>query len=293
MTAISSGVNESRSTNRRTRAEMRELREAIYNITKEIQPATVRQVYYQLVSQGLIEKTESAYRNIVIRLLTAMRRERIIPFKWISDNTRWMRKPRTYSSLAHMLEESQEFYRRDLWHDQDVYVEIWLEKEALAGVIYDVTAEWDVPLMVTRGYPSLSYLHTAGEAIADQGKSTYIYYLGDYDPSGLDIARTVERGIREFAPEAEVEFNRIAVTEKQIEIWRLPTRPTKMTDTRSKYFRGESVEVDAMPPRLLRSLVKRSIEQHVNRWRFDQLRLTEAAEHETLNRIVCNLGVVQ
>src|SRR6202023_1926847 len=115
-----------------------------------------------------------------------------------------MRKPRTYASLRGMLELTKETYRRAVWSNQDAYVEVWLEKDALAGVLYKETAPWDVPLMVTRGYPSVSYLHEAAEIIADQGKPTFIYYFGDHDPSGHDITRVTEAGLREFAPDADI-----------------------------------------------------------------------------------------
>jgi hypothetical protein len=149
---------------------MQVIRQAIGDVLEEIQPATVRQTFYQLVSRGVIEKTEQAYKSTVVRLLGEMRRANKIPFDWIADNTRWMRKPTTYSSLNDMLKRSAEFYRRALWDRSKVYVEIWLEKDALAGVLYDVTAEWDVPLMVTRGYASISYLHGAAEAIQARRK---------------------------------------------------------------------------------------------------------------------------
>jgi hypothetical protein len=149
----------------------------------------------------VIDKTEAAYKNLD-RNLSLMRRAREIPFDWLADNTRWMRKPTSYESLADMLNEQTQFYRRTLWSNQADYVEIWLEKDALSGVLYTVTAEFDVPLMVTRGYPSLSFLHAAADAIANQGKPTHLYYFGDYDPSGVDITRAMEEGIREFAPEA-------------------------------------------------------------------------------------------
>ncbi|HTF68377.1 MAG TPA: hypothetical protein VK638_37435, partial [Edaphobacter sp.] len=154
---------------RRTSAAMDDLRGAIFLVLKAENPMTVRQAYYQLVSRGAIDKTEAEYKS-VIRLLTEMRRSHNIPFAWIADSTRWMRKPRTYDSMEQMLSISQQTYRRSIWNDQDAYVEIWLEKDALAGVLLSETAEWDVPLMVTRGYPSISYLHNAAEAISVQGK---------------------------------------------------------------------------------------------------------------------------
>jgi hypothetical protein len=260
---------------------MQAIRGAIREVLARIQPATVRQTFYQLVSRGVIAKTEQEYKQTVVRLLGELRRTGEIPFDWIADNTRWMRKPTTYRSLSDMLDRSTEFYRRALWDTSDVYVEIWLEKDALAGVLYDVTAEWDVPLMVTRGYASISYLHGAAEAIESKGKRAYLYYFGDFDPSGVDITRAVEEGIREFAPDADIEFVRVAVTEQQILEMNLPTRPTKASDSRSRNFEGESVEVDAIDPDALRGLVRQAIEQHIDQAEFERLQAIEEQERRT------------
>lgn len=113
---------------RRTRSQMERLREETYNVLSEIQPATVRPTFYQLVSRGIVDKTEGEYKHTVVPLLTKMRLSGEIPFNWIADNTRWMRKPRTYSSLHDMLELTKRTYRRALWNDQTAYVEIWLER---------------------------------------------------------------------------------------------------------------------------------------------------------------------
>lgn len=275
---------------RRSRSDMEAIKQAIHQALAETHPATVRQTFYQLVSRGAIAKTETEYKSTVVRLLTAMRRSGEIPFGWIADNTRWMRKPSSYSSLTDMLAESQRFYRRALWDDQDAYVEIWLEKDALSGVLYDVTAEFDVPLMVTRGYPSISYLYEAAEAIAETEKPAYLYYFGDYDPSGCDITRAVESGIREFAPEAEIHFERVSVTREQIAAWSLPSRPTKLSDTRSEGFDGDSVEVDSIPPATLRELVRDAITRHIDPRQMAASMAIEAEERDTLRRIIRNLG---
>ena len=250
---------------------------------------TVRQLFYQLVTSSTISKTETSYKNIVVRLLGLMRRDGDLPFSWIADNTRWMRKPRTYSSLEQALDNTVRTYRRSLWDQQDAYVEIWLEKDALSGVLYDVTAEWDVPLMVTRGYPSLSYLHVAAETIADEDRPCFIYYFGDHDPSGVDIPRKVEADLRTFAPDADLSFERVAVTPEQIEEWKLPTRPTKKTDTRARHFEGESVEVDAIPPAQLRTICRGCVEQHIDVRALEQTQLVEQAERDTLRTILDNL----
>ncbi|MCX7428735.1 MAG: hypothetical protein NTW96_24300 [Planctomycetia bacterium] len=251
----------------------------------EENPMTVRQVFYRLVSMRVIDKTEAEYQTVV-RLLGMMRRAGEIPYSWIADATRWMRKPRTHGSLDSMLRLTAGTYRRALWDDQNVYVEVWLEKDALAGVLYDVTAEWDVPLMVTRGYPSLSFLHTAAEQIRDEDRPCYLYYFGDLDPSGVDIPRRVERDIRQFAPDVEIHFERVAVTREQVEEFDLPTRPTKKSDTRSRSFKGESVEADALPPAILRKMVSDCITQHIDADTLERTRRVEEAERDTLALIV-------
>ena len=144
---------------------------------------------------------------------------------------------------------------------------------------------WDVPLLVTRGYASLSYLHEAAEAIAAQCKPAYLYYFGDHDPSGVDIPRNVERRLREFAPDAEIHFERVAVTPEQVLEWKLPTRPTKATDTRAKSFEGESVEVDAIPPAMLRQLTRDCIVRHVDAHTVTAIMAAEESERDLLTVI--------
>jgi len=271
---------------RRTKGQIEGLCELIEIRLSNDHPMTVRQLFYRLVSEGVIDKTETEYKNVVVRLLGQLRRQEKIPFSWIADNTRWMRKPCSYNSLEDALRRTAEHYRRDLWAAQDAYVEVWLEKEALAGVVYPETAQWDVPLMVTRGYPSLSFVHAAAEIIDDTGKPAYIYYFGDRDPSGVDISRHVEERLRELAPAAEIHFERVAIEPWQIGEWNLPTRPTKKTDTRAKKFKGESVELDALPPDILRGLVRRSIINHLDADLVGATERIEEAERATLEGMI-------
>ncbi len=271
---------------RRSRGEIDAIKEAIYDALMEDAPMTVRQVFYRLVSTGVIGKTEGEYKSTVVRLLTRMRLSGEIPFSWIADNTRWMRKPRTWSSLESMLQRTAEAYRRDVWDNQDVYVEVWTEKDAIAGILSQVTMEWDVPLMVVRGFSSITFLHSAAESIAATGKPAYLYYFGDYDPSGLVIPQKVEQRLREFAPYADIEFVRVAVNEEQIASMNLPTRPTKKTDSRAKNFIGESVEVDAIPPKVLRGIVEECITQHVDDSAYSVLLAAEESEKASLMNLI-------
>jgi hypothetical protein len=265
---------------------MGEIRRAIYDVAAASRPATVRQLFYRLVSAGAIRKTETEYKATVIRLLADLRRDGTIPFNWIADNTRWMRKPTSFSGIRQILNSAAATYRRDLWAHQDAYVEIWCEKEALAGVIYAVTGAWDVPLMVTRGYPSLTFLHSAAEAINAERRACYLYYLGDWDPSGVDISRVVEEQILEMAPLADVTFERLAVTPEQVAALGLPTRPTKASDSRSRRFEGESVEVDAIEPQVLREMVGGAIERHVDPGEWRRIKAIEREEQAALAEFV-------
>ena len=259
---------------RRTKSDVKSLELAIYSLLRFEHPMTLRQLFYRLVSAGEIEKSEREYKAIGHRL-TLMRRSGAVPYSWMADSTRWMRKPETYTGVEHALEQTARYYRRALWHDQEAYVEVWCEKEALAGVLVEETDRYDVPLMVTRGYPSLTYLYSAAETISYQDRPAYLYYFGDHDPSGVDIPKMVHGNIREMAPDAEIHFQRVAVNVEQIAGLGLPTRPTKKTDTRAKTFKGESVEVDAIPPLVLREMVRDCIEQHLP---TDALAINEAAE---------------
>lgn len=260
---------------RRSKAEIATIDTAIHRMLFEEHPMTLRQLFYRLVSAGVVDKTEGEYKATVGRRLLHLRRDGAVPHSWVADSTRWMRKPRSYAGLRDVLEQTLDSYRRNIWSDQQDYVEVWLEKDALAGVLLDVTARWDVPLMVSKGYSSETYLYEAAQVIIETRKPAYLYYFGDWDPSGADISRVVEKSLRRLAPDAEIHFERVAVNLEQIAEWNLPTRPTKKTDSRSAKFAGESVEVDAIPSAQLRALVSTVIEQHID---GDVLRSTQYME---------------
>jgi hypothetical protein len=274
---------------RATRIELQARRDDLFAIVAEQRPMTVRQVFYAATVRGVVEKTERGYRKVQDDLVD-MRETGALPYSWLADSTRWMRKPRSYGSMAEALAETARLYRRDLWVDAGQRVEVWLEKDALAGVVYDVTDAFDVPLMVTRGYASLSFLHSAAMAIAASGVPSFIYHLGDFDPSGVDAARAVCEKLLKLAPQADIIFERLAVTEQQIATMRLPTRPTKESDSRSRGFGAISVELDAIEAQTLRTLVQAAIERHLPAYKLEQLQMVEADERRLLRDLV---GMVQ
>jgi hypothetical protein len=262
---------------RATAAEVEARRAALLAIVAEQHPMTVRQVFSAATVRGIIEKTERGYDKVQSDL-TELRGAGTLPYEWLADSTRTTRKSRSYGGMAEALRETARLYRRDLWADAGHRVQVWLEKDALANVVVGVTNALDVPLAVTRGYASLSFLHTQATAIAASGVPTFIYHLGDFDPSGVDAARSVHESLRRFAPKAEIVFERLAVTEEQIAEMRLPTRPTKASDSRSRSFGAISVELDAIEPQVLRGIVRTAIERHVTEDCLEQVRQVEADE---------------
>jgi len=190
---------------RATKAEVERRRESLHEIVSAMKPMTVRQVFYQATVRSIVEKTEAGYNKVQTDLVL-LRKAGILPYGWLADNTRWQRKPRTFGSVEHALQYTARLYRKALWADVGAYAEIWLEKDALSGVVYPITSTFDVPLMVARGYASLSFLHSAAEYINELDVPTYIYHLGDFDPSGVNAGQKIEATLRALAPRAEIHF---------------------------------------------------------------------------------------
>ena len=303
---------------RRTNAELAAVDDAIVQAVDLEHPITLRGVFYRVVSAGAVEKTEHGYR-LVGRELLKLRRAGGIRYDWITDGTRWINKPDSYEDLDQMLEDAAASYRRALWRSQAAEVQIYSEKDAISGVVLPVTHRWDVPLGIVRGYSSESFAWSVAQSIieaAERGKDTYVYQLGDHDPSGIDAWRAFRKTVSGFLMEeyrdmrariarshpeadfgeevpedhdsaesvctfvvggkvAQAHFDRLAVTEDQVYELGLPTRPTKQTDTRSRSFEGGSVEVDAIPPTVLREIVEDAITEHID---AEALRLTGIAE---------------
>jgi hypothetical protein len=263
----------------------------MYEILRDDHPLTIRHVFYRMSNDlRLINKTEAEYDNVVVRLLGKMREDGRIPFRWITDNTRWMIKDAAFHSARDAIERIQASYRQSLWDEQDVYVEVWTEKDAIAGFLSRITKPWDVPLMVVRGYSSKSFLYSCARDIEAIAKPAYLSYFGDWDPSGVHIPQHIEDSLRRYAPEAEIHFERVAVTPEQVEAWQLPTRPTKSSDSRARRFVGESVEIDALPSQRLLDLAERCITRHIDHDVLRNTRRIESLERQTLGNIISQWG---
>ncbi|NKX43594.1 hypothetical protein [Roseicyclus persicicus] len=251
-------------------------------------PVTVRGLFYAATTARMpgIEKSELGYAKVQSQVLK-LRREGRMPYNAIADATRYMRKPRTFDGVEDALQSTAQLYRKALWAEAGEEVEIWVEKSALAGVLYPVTAEYDVPLMPTGGYTSETFAHEAVDRMRRTERTLVIYSLYDFDRSGKDAELSLQEKVERFGAEygVPVEFNSLGLSFEQVQAMDLPTRPAKrktVADQRWPY--SFAAELDAIPPHTLREMVRDAIEDHLPRWRLDQLKRIEAEERALMMR---------
>lgn len=226
---------------------------------------TLRQLYYQLVSRDIIPNIQSEYAKLST-LLTEARMYGLIDWDFIEDRIRVPKMAGEWDDINELVGAAISQYRRDRWNDQENYVEVWVEKDALAGVLEPITRKYHVHLMVNRGYSSATAMHDASLrfiAAENEGKKTFILYLGDHDPSGMDMVRDIKDRMETF--QSSVEVKRIALNMEQIESFNPPPNPAKLTDPRAdKYieeFGNTSWELDALSPKDLNKLLDEKIRE--------------------------------
>ena len=276
---------------RRTRDQMDNFLAAILGILAgEEGQITIRHLFYRAtvsVGLGVIPKVENAYQQL-IQHLSKWRRSGDIKWNAFADSTRWHIQSPTFDSMDDALANTVATYRRNLWQAQKFYVEVWCEKDAVAGILAKAADPFGVPIFVARGFASLSSLYNAANTFRDwsqAGKKCMVYHFGDFDPSGVAAGESMLRSFRDDF-KVDVEFIRAAVTRKQILQLKLPTRPVKTSDTRAaKWTGGECVELDSMPPAEIRKLVESCITRHIEPHQWAQTQAIEKAERETLRSL--------
>ena len=275
---------------RATKAEMAERAAFLIDYAERHGPVTVRQLFYAATVHNVpgVEKTEGGYDKVQAQVL-ALRRARAMPYSCIADATRYMHKPDTWTGIDAALRETARFYRKSLWADSQERVEIWLEKTALAGVLYPVTAEYDVPLMPTIGFTSETFAFGAVQNVIGTGKTLVIYSMYDFDRSGKDAEASLKEKVQRFGAEyeVEVEFHPLALTLEQVNGLSLPTRPPKKKSAADKRWPHDfAAELDAIPPDTLRDMVRGAIERHLPAHELAHLKRVERAERETLLQFI-------
>jgi len=229
---------------------------------------TLRQLYYQLVSTNLIPNEEKEYKKLS-SLLVKGRMGGVVDWDAIEDRLRQPYLPYHVAGIDDAIQDTIQQYRLDRMKDQRVYLELWVEKDALSGVLRDITSVYHINLVINRGYSSCSAMYEALErfrrAMAFQ-KEIVILYLGDHDPSGLDMIRDIRDRMAEFGIPFEVQH--VALTDSQIKKYKPPPNPTKVSDPRADWYINEfgttcwevDWEVDALKPEVLHRIVRKDIE---------------------------------
>lgn len=247
---------------------------------------TLRQLYYQLVSRDIILNKQSEYAKLST-LLVKGRMAGIVDWEAIEDRVRVPFLPYWVTGISGAINDTIEQYRLNRQEGQSVYIELWVEKDALSGVLRRITEHYHINLMVNRGYSSCSAMHDAYKRLKKEekkGKETYILYLGDHDPSGLDMVRDIRERLEEFGVYPEV--RQIGLTMEQIEEFSPPPNPAKIKDPRAKEYiekyGGTSWEVDALNPKTLHKLVRENVEGLIDLELFQEQIQKEERDKEKL-----------
>lgn len=229
---------------------------------------TLRQLYYQFVSRDVIPNNQRQYKMLG-NVIDRARRAGYLDWNYIVDRTRNLMGFATYDSPADLIAEQEYRFHRDLWESQDYRIEVWVEKEALAGVIGRASGSYACDYFSCRGYVSQSEMHAAAkrhQRYERQGQDVVVLHLGDHDPSGIDMSRDIQDRLSFFGANTVVE--RIALNMDQVEEYGPPPNPAKLTDSRVEEYIArygeESWELDALDPATLNALINEHIERYLN-----------------------------
>jgi hypothetical protein len=258
-------------------------------------PLTVRQVFYQLAAKsGLVPLSQNGYRQAQ-RLLLRLRELGELPWSWFADRSRRRIKPSAWADLDDFGDTVRGAYRKDLWQAQPEHVEVWLEKEALAGFFEQVLGKFGVALYPVHGFSSVTFLYEAALALREIEKPKFLYYFGDHDPSGKDIERALFERLRQFGVDGEdVHFERVAIKLEDIEEYNLRPLAAKPSDSRTRAYRqvhgDRTIELDALPPDELRLRISNCVSQHIDFTEWVRLERVEATERETVKKLFARMG---
>ncbi len=260
---------------------------------------TLRQLYYQLVSRNVITNEERSYKTLG-KLVSDARLAGLMSWEAIEDRIRQPQVVQEFRDLAHLAEVASSAYRLPRWEGQQNYVELWVEKDALAGVLAPIAREYHVTLMVNRGYSSTSAMYESAqrflEAEGGDGrpgsvKDLFLLYLGDMDPSGEDMVRDVGERLNTF--DVIVTVQKVALTMAQVREYGPPPNPAKMSDSRAEAYVEKhgrrSWEVDAIPPEELARIIRDALDGLVDKKRMERVKKREVSDKARLKEAVKDL----
>jgi hypothetical protein len=250
---------------------------------------TLRQLYYQLVSRNLIVNQEKSYKNLS-SIVSDARLAGLLDWDAIEDRIRVPKKQLEFTDMKDMLEWAFYWFRLPRWNGQENYVELWVEKDALAGVLQPLAREHHVTMMVNRGYSSQSAMYEAANRFKEhEGQHGIIFYLGDHDPSGEDMVRDIRDRFDMFKV-YDFEIKKLALTMEQIEQYDPPPNPAKMSDPRAVDYVAEhgnsSWEVDALPPEVLTQIIRDAFTEVIDQDKMNEIIAQEQTDKSELMKAV-------
>jgi hypothetical protein len=269
---------------------------------------TLRQLYYQLVARDHIPNTQQSYKRLG-KLVSNGRLAGLIDWDAIVDRTRHLRERSHWTDPQSIIQAAERSYHIDMWEHQAYRPEVWIEKDALIGVIAGVCNELDTPFFACRGYISQSSMYRASKRVLwAHGDFHYpiIFHLGDHDPSGMDMTRDIVDRLELLTGLCNLEthgfrVDRLALNWEQIEEYGPPPNPAKLSDSRANNYIEEygpdSWELDALEPQVIVDLIRTNIEGLINKdlWRKDEERKSQAKTelrqiHKEYDEVVEFLG---
>ena len=261
---------------------------------------TLRQLYYQFVSRDLFPASwadaetgstnnERSYKKLG-DIVNDARLSGLMDWGHIVDRTRALEKLSTWSDPRSIAQAVVSQYREDLWRTQPRRIEVWVEKDALVGVIEPVCNELQVPYLSCRGYTSQSEMWNAGQRLLGYRKAKQyplIIPLGDHDPSGKDMSRDIQSRLEVFTGNI-VRVQRVALNMDQIEQYSPPPNPAKVTDSRAaayiEEFGNQSWELDALEPAVIADLIRDAVKPHIDQKAWDLAVEEQEANRERLRK---------
>jgi hypothetical protein len=234
---------------------------------------TLRQLYYQFVARGLIPNQTKEYKKLAATISDG-RLAGYVDWDAIEDRGRQPDVPAEWDSVQDLIDAAIRSFRLPRWDGQDNYVELWVEKQALAGVLEPLASEFHVTLMVNKGYSSQSAMWESANRFKRASQhSGVLLYLGDHDPSGEDMVRDIRDRMHMFG--ADLVVRKLALTWDQIQQHHPPPNPVKFSDSRSAGYQAEHGdecwEVDALDPATLAQLIRDEFEELLDRGMMDEV----------------------
>ena len=267
------------------------------------QKLTARQVYYQFVARGLLENSARSYQNLTA-LLTDARYAGLIDWDAIEDRGREPDSPQEWENIDDLVETALRAFRLPRWKGQANHVELWVEKQALAGVLAPIARRYHVTLMVNKGYSSASAMKESADRMRlacgmedndeeDSHRKPIVLYLGDHDPSGEDMVRDIRDRLVEFGVH-DLEVRKLALTMEQIRRFNPPPNPAKTTDSRAGAYialhGAQSWELDALPPNELNRLIEAEFREVLDTRQMNLVIAEEDAARTRLRKALAEAG---